>query len=118
MLVLPVVFYHLGKPHGAEITKAKSDLRIALLDWLQGHAELQIFGAAERYRQHAVHAEKRLLNAQRQMAGITGLANGVLLAANGLTLVLMLWLAADGIGGELPNPYVAWSPLPRWQVLS
>ncbi|MBV7297612.1 heme ABC transporter ATP-binding protein/permease CydC [Enterovibrio paralichthyis] len=107
MLVLPVVFYHLGKPHGAEITQAKSDLRIALLDWLQGHAELQIFGAADRYRQHAVHAEKRLLNAQRQMAGITGLANGVLLAANGLTLVLMLWLAADGIGGELPNPYVA-----------
>lgn len=107
MLVLPVVFYRLGKPHGAEITKAKSELRVSLLDWLQGHAELQIFGAADRYREHAEEAEQRLLGAQRQMAGITGLANGVLLSANGLTLVFMLWIAADGVGGELPNPYVA-----------
>ncbi|AMG31437.1 thiol reductant ABC exporter subunit CydC [Grimontia hollisae] len=107
ILVLPVVFYRLGKPHGAEITKAKSELRVSLLDWLQGHAELQIFGAADRYREHTEEAEQRLLGAQRQMAGITGLANGVLLAANGLTLVFMLWIAADGVGGELPNPYVA-----------
>ncbi|USH01564.1 cysteine/glutathione ABC transporter ATP-binding protein/permease CydC [Grimontia kaedaensis] len=107
MLVLPVVFYHLGRSHGVEITQSKSQLRISLLDWLQGHAELQIFGAADRYRDAAVEAEQRLLSSQRQMARITGLANGVLLAANGLTLVLMLWLAADGIGGELPNPYVA-----------
>lgn len=78
-----------------------------MLDWLQGHAELQIFGAAERYRERTEHAEVKLLTAQRQMAGITGLANGILLAANGLTLVLMLWLAADGVGGQLPNPYVA-----------
>lgn len=107
MLVLPVMFYRLGKPHGEEITKAKSELRVSLLDWLQGHAELQIFGAADRYRERAEESEQRLLGAQRQMAGITGLANGVLLAANGLTLVFMLWIAADGVGGELPNPYVA-----------
>ncbi|PML78905.1 heme ABC transporter ATP-binding protein/permease CydC [Enterovibrio norvegicus] len=107
MFILPVVFFVLGRPHGAEITHAKSRLRTSLLDWLQGHAELQIFGAAERYRQQAHSDEKSLLNAQRQMAGITGLANGVLLAANGLTLVLMLWLAADGVGGDYPNPMVA-----------
>ncbi|MDD1781247.1 cysteine/glutathione ABC transporter ATP-binding protein/permease CydC [Enterovibrio sp. ZSDZ35] len=107
MLILPVVFYRLGRPHGQEITQAKSALRISLLDWLQGHAELQIFGASERYRDRAKQEEDRLLNAQRQMAGITGLANGVLLAANGLTLVLMLWLAADGIGGNFPDPLVA-----------
>ncbi|WP_325893350.1 heme ABC transporter ATP-binding protein/permease CydC [Grimontia sp. NTOU-MAR1] len=107
MLVLPVVFYYLGRSHGVEITQSKSQLRISLLDWLQGHAELQIFGAAYRYRDAAVEAEQRLLASQRQMARITGLANGILLAANGLTLVFMLWLAADGIGGALPNPYVA-----------
>ncbi|WP_407332671.1 heme ABC transporter ATP-binding protein/permease CydC [Enterovibrio sp. 27052020O] len=107
MLILPVVFYRLGGPHGEEVTRAKSELRISLVDWLQGHAELQIFGAADRFRERAHDAEKRLLGAQRQMAGVTGLANGILLAANGLTLVLMLWIAADGVGGQLPNPMVA-----------
>ncbi|MDD1794923.1 cysteine/glutathione ABC transporter ATP-binding protein/permease CydC [Enterovibrio sp. ZSDZ42] len=107
MLILPVIFYRLGEPHGAGITRAKSELRVSLLDWLQGHAELQIFGAADRYRERAHDAEARLLNAQRRMAGVTGLANGILLAANGLTLVLMLWIAADGVGGQYPNPMVA-----------
>ncbi|ATF10455.1 heme ABC transporter ATP-binding protein/permease CydC [Candidatus Enterovibrio altilux] len=107
MFILPIIFFVLGRPHGIEITQAKACLRISILDWLQGHAELQIFGAANRYREQAHRDETNLLNAQRRMAAITGLANGVLLTANGLTLVLILWIAADGISGNYPNQMVA-----------
>ena len=41
------------------------------------------------------------------MARITGLANAVLIAATGLTLVLMVWLAADGVGHRVPGPLIA-----------
>ncbi|PCS21564.1 heme ABC transporter ATP-binding protein/permease CydC [Candidatus Enterovibrio escicola] len=107
MLILPVVFFFLGRTHGAAITLTKSNLRITLLDWLQGHAELQIFGAADRYREQTHIHECALLNVQRKMAEISSLANGFLLAANGLTLVLIVWLAADGVGVNTPNPMVA-----------
>ncbi len=48
-----------------------------------------------------------MLNAQANMARITGWANAVLIAATGLTLVLMIWLAADGVGDRAPGPLIA-----------
>ncbi|RXJ73534.1 cysteine/glutathione ABC transporter ATP-binding protein/permease CydC [Veronia nyctiphanis] len=107
MIALPIVFYRLGAGHGRVISQTKSTLRVSLLDWIQGQAELNIFGASQRYRQQAEDEQQTLLCAQRKMAGITGLASAGLLAANGLTLVLMLWLAADGIAGNKPDPFVA-----------
>lgn len=111
VIIFPVLFYHLGKPHGKQITYQKSHLRIALLDWLSGQAELQIFGAAKRYQDKIDIAEQNLLHAQRKMAGISGIAGGALLAANGLTLLLMLWLAADGISNNALNSQITFDPL-------
>lgn len=107
MLVFPVFFYQISKPYGAQITHEKSHLRIALLDWLQGQSELQIFGAAKRYREKACEAENKLLHAQEKMANITGLSSALLLAANGLTLLVMLWLASESIVKGTPNPMIA-----------
>lgn len=107
MLTLPIVFYRLGRPHGAAITSRKSAFRVSLLDWLQGHSELVIFGAQDRYRKQVEDHESHLLAAQKRMAFITGLANATLMAANGLTLVIIIWLAADGVGQNQPDPLIA-----------
>ncbi len=107
MFSLPVIFYRLGKPHGIEITHAKSDFRVSFLDWLNGNAELTIFGAEKRFKARGADAENTLLKAQRKMADITGLSSTVLIAANGLTLVLMLWLAADAVAGQPASPLIA-----------
>ncbi|MEC6815811.1 cysteine/glutathione ABC transporter ATP-binding protein/permease CydC [Photobacterium toruni] len=107
MIILPLVFYRLGKRNGETLTYAKANYRITLLDWIQGHAELLLFNAEERYRQQAEAEQDKLLDAQRKMAGLTGLANGLLMAATGWTLVLILWIAANGIAGHAPNPFVA-----------
>ncbi|MCD9520177.1 cysteine/glutathione ABC transporter ATP-binding protein/permease CydC [Photobacterium phosphoreum] len=107
MIILPIVFYRLGKRNGETLTHAKANYRITLLDWIQGHAELLLFNAEERYRQQAEAEQDKLLDAQRKMASLTGIANGLLMAATGWTLVLIMWIAANGIAGNAPDPFVA-----------
>ncbi|MCG7587009.1 cysteine/glutathione ABC transporter ATP-binding protein/permease CydC, partial [Photobacterium sp. OFAV2-7] len=107
MFTLPVIFYRLGKTNGEALTYAKANYRVKLLDWIQGHAELLLFNAEERYREQTVAEQDALLAAQRKMASLTGLANAILMAATGWTLVLITWIAADGIGGAAPDPFVA-----------
>ena len=103
----PFLFYHLGRPHGEDITQEKTRLRITLLDWLQGQAELQIFGASARFRAKTEEAERKLLKAQRKMACISAFSVAMLLTLNGMTLILMLWLAADTLTQGPPNPLIA-----------
>lgn len=107
LLAWPLVFYKLGKRNGSELTQHKADLRIATLDWLQGYSELTLFGAEQRYRDVIVTTQEKLLKNQFFNAHFSGLAQALLLLANGWTLVLMLWLAADGVGGNTPDPMIA-----------
>lgn len=107
LLAWPLVFYKLGKRNGSELTQHKADLRIATLDWLQGYSELTLFGAEQRYRDVIVTTQEKLLKNQFVNAHFSGLAQALLLLANGWTLVLMLWLAADGVGGNTPDPMIA-----------
>ena len=92
LLIWPVLFYKLGKTNGAELTQNKADLRIATLDWLQGYSELTLFGAEERYRNAILNVQERLLKNQYFNAHFAGLAQALLMLANGWTIVLMLWL--------------------------
>ncbi|WMN88385.1 cysteine/glutathione ABC transporter ATP-binding protein/permease CydC [Vibrio parahaemolyticus] len=107
LLVWPVLFYKLGKKNGAHLTHRKAELRVATLDWLQSYSELSIFGAEERYRNLILDKQKQLLSNQFVNANLTGMASGLLMLANGLTLVMMLWFAADGVGGRAPDPWIA-----------
>ncbi|MGL4379715.1 MAG: heme ABC transporter ATP-binding protein/permease CydC [Vibrio sp.] len=107
ILVWPTLFYHLGNRNGQQLTQHKAELRIRTLDWLQGYSELTIFGAEAHYRQAILRIQDKLLLNQSMNAKISGLAQSLLLLANGWTLVLMLWLAADGVGGRAPDPLIA-----------
>ncbi|HCG6641891.1 cysteine/glutathione ABC transporter ATP-binding protein/permease CydC [Vibrio parahaemolyticus] len=107
LLVWPVLFYRLGKNNGEHLTHNKAQLRVATLDWLQGYSELSIFGAEERYRNLILEKQKQLLSNQFVNANLTGVASGLLMLVNGLTLVVMLWFAADGVGGRAPDPWIA-----------
>ncbi len=107
LLIWPVLFYKLGKNNGTHLTHRKAELRVATLDWLQGYSELSIFGAEERYRNMILDKQQQLLSNQYVNANLTGLASGLLMLVNGLTLVVMLWFAADGVGGRAPDPLIA-----------
>ncbi|ENS5607194.1 cysteine/glutathione ABC transporter ATP-binding protein/permease CydC [Vibrio mimicus] len=107
LLIWPILFYRLGKHNGQQLTQHKAELRIHTLDWLQGYSELTIFGAEQTYRQAIFTAQEKLLRNQYANAHVSGLAQSLLLLANGWILVLMLWLAADGVSGQTPDPMIA-----------
>lgn len=103
----PILFYTLGKQNGIELTAHRAQFRIALLDWLQGFTELTIFGAEPRYRQQINAQEQALIQRQYKNAHYTGLAQSLLMLSNGLTLILMLWVVGDGVGGKIQDPLIA-----------
>lgn len=107
LLTWPIIFYKLGQRNGQELTQNRADFRITMLDWLEGFSELTLFGAETRYREAIHQAQDKLINNQRINAHIAGLAQALLMLANGWTMVLMLWLSADGVGGQPPSPLIA-----------
>ncbi|MGF1755511.1 cysteine/glutathione ABC transporter ATP-binding protein/permease CydC, partial [Vibrio makurazakiensis] len=107
LFVWPILFYKLGKRNGSELTQNKADLRVATLDWLEGYSELTLFGAEERYRNVILESQQKLMANQFVNANLTGLASAALTLLNGWTLVLILWIAADGVGGNAPDPLIA-----------
>ncbi|MFA0085675.1 heme ABC transporter ATP-binding protein/permease CydC [Vibrio sp. 10N.261.51.F12] len=107
LIVWPVLFYYLGKNNGHELTMNKADLRVRTLDWLQGYSELTLFGAESRYRHAILDAQHKLLSNQYVHAKVSGLAQGLLILANGWLLILILWLSADGVAGNQPDPLIA-----------
>lgn len=105
--IWPVLFYKLGKSNGESLTLNRSHLRTALLDWVEGHRELLLFNAEQSYSEKIYTYQDKLIQNQKYNAHITGLANGLLVIANGLLLTALVWLAADGVNGQTPDPFVA-----------
>ncbi|SHO57227.1 heme ABC transporter ATP-binding protein/permease CydC [Vibrio quintilis] len=107
LLSWPVLFYQLGKKNGAALTRKKSQLRITLLDWIQGYSELIIFGAEPAYRQNVFRQQAAMIKNQYIHALYTGFAQALLMLASGWTLVLMLWFVGNGVGNAPPSPMIA-----------
>lgn len=100
LLVLPPLFYRTGRPAGQAITTLRAQYRSQLTDWLQGHAELSIFGAEPRFRQDLHQTEKRWQAAQQRQASLMGLSQGMLTLVTGVAVVVVLWLSAGGVGDD------------------
>ncbi|MEA9390630.1 cysteine/glutathione ABC transporter ATP-binding protein/permease CydC [Acerihabitans sp. TG2] len=100
LLVIPPLFYQAGKPLGRDLTHLRATYRLQLGTWLQGHADLTVYGAAERYRQQLDYTEQRWQQRQYQQANLAAGAQSLLTLITGITVTLVLWLAAGGIGGD------------------
>lgn len=100
LLFLPPLFYYAGKPTGEALTVQRGQYRQQLTAWLQGHAELTIFGATKRYREQLDATEFGWQEAQRRQSELTALSQAVMLLIGGLAVVVMLWMAAAGVGGN------------------
>lgn len=108
LLLLPPLFYRAGKPTGEALTHYRASYRQMLTAWLQGQAELTIFGASDRYRDEMENNELAWHEAQRRQAGLTALSQAVMLLISGVAVVLMLWMAAGGVGGnDTPGALIA-----------
>ncbi|AWH89896.1 heme ABC transporter ATP-binding protein/permease CydC [Limnobaculum parvum] len=103
LFAIPAIFYRAGKPIGADLTALRSDYRGQLTSWLQGQSELVIFGALTAFRQKLDAIELRWLERQKQQASLAGSSQSLMIVVSGLTFVLILWLAAGGVGDN-PQP--------------
>jgi ATP-binding cassette subfamily C protein CydC len=78
----------------------RGDYRQQLTSWLQGQAELTIFGASRRYRARMESTELSWHEAQRRQSELTALSQALMLLIGGFAVIAMLWMAAGGVGGN------------------
>lgn len=98
LFVLPPLFYRAGKPTGENLTALRGQYRQQLTSWLQGQAELTLFGASQRYRQELENTELSWHDAQRRQSDLTAVSQAVMLLISGATVIAMLWFASGGVG--------------------
>lgn len=108
LLLLPPLFYRAGRPSGEKLTVQRGQYRQQLTSWLQGHAELTIFGAADRTRVQLDAAEQRWQEAQYHQASLTALSQAMMLFISGIAVITMLWMASAGVGEhDVPGALIA-----------
>ncbi|QYK13529.1 cysteine/glutathione ABC transporter ATP-binding protein/permease CydC [Shewanella rhizosphaerae] len=100
--LLPLVFYRLGHRPGIAQLESRRQYRVLLLEYLQGQAELTLFGAEKRFRAELDSAQGKLFTSQSTMTAVTALSQALLILSHGLALVLLCYLAADGVGDKVP----------------
>ncbi|WP_422732149.1 heme ABC transporter ATP-binding protein/permease CydC [Leclercia pneumoniae] len=98
LFLLPPLFYRAGKTTGQNLTHLRGEYRQQMTAWLQGQAELTVFGASQRYRHQMENTELNWHEAQRKQSELTALSQALMLLIGGVAVVAMLWLAAGGVG--------------------
>ena len=108
LFILPPLFYRAGKPTGEKLTRLRGEYRQQLTGWLQGQAELTIFGASRRYRAQMENTELNWHEAQRKQSELTALSQALMLLIGGGAVMAMLWMASGGVGDNAqPGPLMA-----------
>lgn len=100
LFIMPPLFYRAGKTTGQNLTHLRGQYRQQLTAWLQGQAELTIFGASDRYRAQMEATELQWHEAQRRQSELTALSQALMLLIGAVAILLMLWMAAGGVGGN------------------
>lgn len=100
LLLMPPLFWRVGSVAGRRIAHHQANWRLQLTLWLTGLAELQIYGAAPRWRAQLDREEADWQLAQRKQHRLQALAQSLLLLITGVTVTLLLWVSAAGIGGD------------------
>lgn len=95
LLILPLLFYFLGKKSGYSVTIQRMQYRQQLTHLLQANAELTLFGAAHAYREKLDNLESVWFTSQKKQMNLVGLSVALLLFIAGMTAILIVWLAAD-----------------------
>ncbi|KDE37536.1 MULTISPECIES: cysteine/glutathione ABC transporter ATP-binding protein/permease CydC [Kosakonia] len=100
LLTLPPLFYRAGKPTGENLTALRGQYRQQLTSWLQGQAELTIFGASQRYREQLENTELNWHDAQRRQSDLSAVSQALMLLISGVAVIVMLWFASGDVGGN------------------
>ncbi|WP_417698204.1 heme ABC transporter ATP-binding protein/permease CydC [Psychromonas sp.] len=101
-LVLPVLFYFLGRKPGIEQLQNKRQYRVQLLSFLQGFSEISLFSATDRFRQQLAESEQKLLASQQMTANVMAFSQSLLILCHGFIVLSILYIASSGVGEYQP----------------
>lgn len=108
LIVMPALFYHLGRPAGVAIARGRARWRLQLMQWLTAQSELTLYGASPAWRQQLDEDEQQWQQSQCQQQRLQALAQSLLLLISGLTVTLLLWLGAATVSQQqLPGSLIA-----------
>ena len=105
---LPIWSQARGLAPGRRIAEDEAALRTAVIDGVQGLAELTLYGAAERQAQHIDSLSRRLIADQTRLSSDHGLTQAAVGLCASLSLWVLLWIAIPLVDdGRLMPPQLA-----------
>jgi len=75
-IVLPLIMRRAGERSGAWIIETRTALRAALVDCVQGMAELRVYGAAGRQARQIEHLTQRISAQEMRLSRLSGISEG------------------------------------------
>ena len=93
----------LGEPCGQEIAHRTAEMRVRVIDTLQGLAELLVFDADHHHLEVVKRSSAALLKSQLRMSHIRGLSLALITLISGMAVLTALYLAVDLVKFDLLN---------------
>lgn len=93
----------LGEPCGHAIARRSADLRVQIIDLLQGMADLLVFNGHHHQLRTLARSDDALLGIQSRMSQIRGLSMALITLISGLAVITALYLAVDRVRLDLLN---------------
>ena len=100
VLVIPTVFYQLGKKLGDKLVHSRALYRTQFLEFIQAQAELLLFNAEDKLKNNMAKTEANWQADQQKEANLSGFSTALSLFLNGLTIAAMLWFSSQAEFGN------------------
>ncbi|MDO4429823.1 MAG: cysteine/glutathione ABC transporter ATP-binding protein/permease CydC [Lonepinella koalarum] len=95
LLSIPTIFYRLGRKFGHKLTASRTQYRTEFVEFIQAQAELLLFNAENHLKTKLNQTEQKWQSYQAKESRLSGLSSTLIMLANGLLVVLTLWLVAQ-----------------------
>ena len=100
VLVIPTIFYQLGKKFGDKLVHSRALYRTQFLEFIQSQAELLLFNAEDKLKDNMAKTEANWQADQQKEANLSGFSTALSLFLNGLIIAAMLWFSSQAEFGN------------------
>ena len=100
VLVIPTVFYQLGKKFVDKLVHSRALCRTQFLEFIQAQAELLLFNAEDKLKNNMAKTEANWQADQQKEANLSGFSTALSLFLNGLIIAAMLWFSSQAEFGN------------------
>lgn len=110
LVLLPCLFYRLGRRSGSAVIAERSEYRSRFIEWISLNAEFVLFGVLPQASEKLRQTEQQWQAAQSKESRLSGYSTALLLLINGVLVTTVILLAATAINApnaENPEALIA-----------